>query len=210
MLTNGSDSEGLFRAGFMESGSTLPTGNISKTQGTYDFVVSEMGCSSSPDTSACLRAAPVESIKYAMDKTSNFSLISLSTYLVIQGRIADVPSITGNVEDEGTLFSLSTFNITTDTELKEYISSNYFRNTSNSHLDRLLELYPADPTLGSPYGTGHNCTFTLEYKRLASFHGDWLFQAPRRFFLEQRASKQSAWSYISKREQIPGLGAVSH
>lgn len=37
MITNGGNNEGLFRAGFMQSGSPLPVGNITKGTGqVYD------------------------------------------------------------------------------------------------------------------------------------------------------------------------------
>ncbi|EJF60604.1 alpha/beta-hydrolase [Dichomitus squalens LYAD-421 SS1] len=44
------------------------------------------------------------------------------------------------------------------------------------------------------------------YKRMAAFQGDMIFQAPRRFILDQRSSKQPTWSYISERGAVPGLG----
>ena len=52
-------------------------------------------------------------------------------------------------------------------------------------IQRLLELYPDNPALGSPFGTG-NDTFGvgLEYKRGAAIITDIAFQAPRRAWVQ--------------------------
>ena len=52
----------------------------------------------------------------------------------------------------------------------------------------LLDLYPNDPTLGSPFGTG-NDTFGLgsEYKRIAEMAVDVAFNGPRRAWAEAAA-----------------------
>jgi len=75
--------------------------------------------------------------------------------------------------------------------IKEYIVPG----ATQSDLDRLLELYPANVTKGSPFNTGTNNTLTSQYKRLAAFQGDAIFQAPRRFFLQQRSGKQTTYSF---------------
>ena len=72
MITNGGDTEGLFRAGWMESGSALPTDDFSKLQPTFDFIVAETGCASANDPLECLREVPAEVITAAMDKTPTF------------------------------------------------------------------------------------------------------------------------------------------
>ena len=64
-------------------------------------------------------------------------------------------------------------------------------------MDKLLTLYPQDATQGSPFGTGTLNEFTPEFKRIASFLGDFGFQAPRRFLLENVAGKQKIWSYCT-------------
>jgi acetylcholinesterase len=62
-------------------------------------------------------------------------------------------------------------------------------------MDELLQLYPQDPTQGSPYDTGTQNTLTPEFKRMASILGDLVFQAPRRFFLNTVSDEQKTWSY---------------
>ena len=75
------------------------------------------------------------------------------------------------------------------------MKSNYFPGASDATIARLLELYPANPAAGSPFGTGDEFAFTPEFKRLAAFQGDFNFQATRRFLLDQRAGKQVIRSF---------------
>ncbi|KAI9063825.1 carotenoid ester lipase [Trametes sanguinea] len=225
MLAKNGDTEGLFRAGWMESGGVSPAGNVSKLQPNFDFIASETGCASARDIIQCLREAPADSLKAAMDKTATFlSFTSLNTpwmphadglfltdnpqKLVQEGKIADIPFVVGACEDEGTLFSLSSLNITTNNEAAAYIKSTYFPNAPEEDITRLLELYPSNPALGSPFGTGDAFAFTPEFKRLAAFQGDFIFHSTRRFLLDQRAGKQVARSFLSERNKVVGLGAT--
>ncbi|KAI0819592.1 carotenoid ester lipase precursor [Trametes gibbosa] len=225
MIANDGNTEGLFRAGWMESGSALPSGEFSKLQPTFDFIASGVGCASARDVLACLRQVPADTITAVMDKTPTFlGFQALNTpfmphadgvflrdnpqKLVLQGSVADVPFVIGSNEDEGTLFSLASLNITTERELIAYVKSNYFPQATDATIARLLELYPADPALGSPFGTGANFTFTAEYKRLAALQGDFIFQATRRFLLDQRSGKQVVRSFLSERNKVTGMGAA--
>ena len=69
MLANNGNTEGLFRAGIMNSGGPPPTGDITDLQGTYDFVVKEVGCSGASDTLACLRTVSIDKILAAVNQT---------------------------------------------------------------------------------------------------------------------------------------------
>ena len=121
--------EGLFRAGIMNSGGPPPTGDITGLQSTYDFVVGQVGCSSASDTLACLREVPVDDILAAANQTSNaFSYAGLNVpyitradgiflsepprKLSLAGKFAKVPFIIGDVKDEGTIFSIGSTNVT--------------------------------------------------------------------------------------------------
>ncbi len=83
----------------------------------------------------------------------------------------------------------------TDDEVHTYISSNYFPNATTDEIDQLLKLYPADLAQGSPFDTGDANAVTPQFKRLAALQGDLYFIGPRRFFLQNRSSRQQAWSY---------------
>ncbi len=69
-------------------------------------------------------------------------------------------------------------------------------------MDRLLTLYPQDITQGSPYDTGTENAFTPEFKRIASLLGDFVFQAPRRFLLNNLSEKQNIWSFCTSHIRI--------
>lgn len=70
LLTNGGDTEGLFQAAIMESGS--PTSLVDtpvEAQQFYDALVQGLGCANSTDTLNCLRQVPFASLKAAVDMT---------------------------------------------------------------------------------------------------------------------------------------------
>ncbi|KAI0036265.1 carotenoid ester lipase precursor [Vararia minispora EC-137] len=212
MITNGANTEGLFRAGFMQSGSPIPVGDITHGQTYYDFIVGQTGCASSSDTLQCLRGVPYQTLKDAVDKTPDiFSYQSLvlawlprvdgdflttaPQQLVQQGSVADIPFINGDCDDEGTLFSLANANITTEAEVATYINTYYLPEASSAQVSQLLAAYPADPADGSPFNTGSLNAITPQFKRLAAMQGDVVFNAPRRFFIQAQAGKQKVWSY---------------
>ncbi|KAJ7119783.1 Alpha/Beta hydrolase protein [Mycena epipterygia] len=225
MLANNGNNEGLFRAGFMESGSPIPVGPVENGQKYYDAIVSQTGCASAADTLACLRTVPYAKLKAAQDaspfifayqslvlawlpREDGTFLTNNPQRLVQQGKVANVPFVTGDCDDEGTLFSLSTLNITTDAEFSSYVSSVWVPEASASQAAQLVSLYPSDITEGSPFDTGVFDALTPQFKRIAAFQGDGVFQAPRRFFQQARSGKQNQWAFLSKRlKYIPYLGS---
>ena len=69
MLINNGDTEGLFHGAFMGSGSPIPVGSILHGQKYYDALVEETGCSGQNDTLQCLREAPYDTLKAAVDQS---------------------------------------------------------------------------------------------------------------------------------------------
>ena len=69
MVTNGGNTEGLFHAAFMESGSPIPVGDITHGQKDYNALVQETGCSGSTDTLECLRGVPFNTLMSAINKS---------------------------------------------------------------------------------------------------------------------------------------------
>ena len=84
MLANGGDTEGLFRAAFMESGAPIPVGDITHGQKYYDSIVANTGCSGVADTLACLRTVPYASLKAAINLTPSIFAyqVKSSLYLI--------------------------------------------------------------------------------------------------------------------------------
>ncbi|KAF8964270.1 Alpha/Beta hydrolase protein [Flammula alnicola] len=219
MLANGGNTEGLFRGAFMESGAPIPK--------YYDAVVSATGCSGSADTLACLRTVPYATLKAAINqspgifdyqslnlawlpRTDGVFLTDNPQNLVQAGKVANIPFITGNCDDEGTLFSLANINITTDAQFKAYLKNTFLPGLNDTQVNQIATLYPADITQGSPFGTSILNALTPQFKRLAAFQGDGVFQAPRRWLLEHTASNQmSGLSVLNKRlKLIPILGSL--
>ena len=66
---------------------------------------------------------------------------------------------------------------------------------TDAQVTKIAELYPSDITQGSPFGTGKFNALTPQFKRLAAFQGDLVFQAPRRWFLQNTADKQDVWFF---------------
>ena len=79
--------------------------------------------------------------------------------------------------------------------VRQYMKTNYIPGISDTDMNSLLRLYPDDIRAGSPFNTGIFNAITSQFKRLAAIQGDLVFTAPRRFFLEQRSSKQPTWSF---------------
>ena len=71
LLTNGGNTEGLFRGAFMQSGSPIPTGDITNGQADYDGLVAATGCSGASDTLQCLREVDFDTLQAAVDATPN-------------------------------------------------------------------------------------------------------------------------------------------
>ncbi|KIJ15037.1 hypothetical protein PAXINDRAFT_12297 [Paxillus involutus ATCC 200175] len=113
MVMNGGNPDGLSRVAFMQSGSPIPVGNIIHGQQYYDAP----GCSSASVTLQfmCADCVSFESIVLAWQPHMDGDFLTDEPQNLVQqleGSIADVPFVTGSCDDEGTLFSVSTLNIT--------------------------------------------------------------------------------------------------
>jgi len=226
MLVNEGNQEGLFRGAIMQSGGPIPVGDIEHGQLYYDTLVKNAACDKSPDTLECLRNVPYARLKYAIDASPDFFayqglalawlprvdgvfLTEPPQYAVVRGHVSNVPMITGNCDDEGSLFSLSTLNVTTTEEVGQYIRSFMLPTAPQSHVDLLLQYYPEDVTAGCPFDTGFLNMLAPQYKRIAAIQGDIVFHGPRRLLLKYQADKQNSWAFIHKRgKQTPFIGAA--
>ena len=79
MIANNGNTEGLFRAVFMQSGSLWSLGDVTNGQSYYDQIVTETGCSSFSDTLDCLRNVPYENLKAAIDRTPGIFSYQVTT-----------------------------------------------------------------------------------------------------------------------------------
>ncbi|KAH9941665.1 carotenoid ester lipase precursor [Epithele typhae] len=220
MATNHGDSEGLFRGAIMQSGAPIPVGPIEHGQRYYDALVHDVGCHGRVDTLECLRNVDFGTLRQAVDRSPSFFsyqslnlawvprvdgvfLVDTPQKLVMSGSIANIPMISGSCYDEGTVFALSSSNITTENQTREYITTNYMPAATQTEIDELLELYPQGEVPG-----WISLFVSPQFARIADLQGDLVFQAPRRFFLKYRSDLQPTWAFLSKRyKSLPLLGA---
>jgi acetylcholinesterase len=83
----------------------------------------------------------------------------------------------------------------TNAQTQAYLKANYLPTANASTIQQVSNAYPDDITQGSPFNTAILNAITPEFKRLAAFQGDISFQAPRRFFTGQQASKQKIFQF---------------
>ncbi|KAJ6617668.1 carotenoid ester lipase precursor [Mycena sp. CBHHK59/15] len=227
LLSNDQHSSALFRGAFMLSGSPISTGSVADGQPYYDELVTANNCIGSRDTLDCLKRVPFDSFMATVNNTINlFSYSSIANIWrprvdgdvivqdplisVSEGLYAKIPIMTGDSDDEGTLFSFSNTNVTTNAEFLAYVQSNYLPTSTPSQIEKIGVLYPDDPTQGSPFDTGSANQLTPEFKRLAAFQGDFTFTGVRRFFLEHASTRQDAWSWVNKRGKLTPILGSSH
>ncbi|KAJ7637237.1 extracellular triacylglycerol lipase precursor [Mycena polygramma] len=203
-----SNLQNLVRAAIFESGSaaSLTVLEASTRQLDWDnFVRAVPGCNQYKDDSfACLRNANSSVLVQAMASASAQShevypwapvidgpeglLPELPSVLMEKGNFARIPFIAGTNLDQGTYFTTPLVNSTAFIE--SYLIANYTTPTVSATklktaIEKLLQLYPDVPALGSPYNTG-NETFGLssQFKRFSAMMGDLWFQSPRRAWMQ--------------------------
>jgi len=189
-----------------------------KYQATYDQLVNFTGCASAPDTLECLRAAPYATLVDAVNTTPSFlspNGLDLTWQVSIDGELvqrslreylnegcyARIPVLGGQVDDEGTLFSLYDTAITTDADIKAFLKEHFYRGATDAQVDLVASKYPQDPAAGSPFDTGNLSALTPEFKRLAAIQGDQVMQSGRRFAFSKWATTQNVWSFLWKRQK---------
>lgn len=100
-----------------------------------------------------------------------------------------LPFIAGANLDEGTEFVPSPRDIS-ENRIRNIISETYGPPTIPSAIiNDLMMLYPDNPFLGSPYGTGKETFgFSSDYKRMAAMNGDLMFHSQRRMIMQHAAN----------------------
>ncbi|WVW85899.1 hypothetical protein I302_107937 [Kwoniella bestiolae CBS 10118] len=109
-------------------------------------------------------------------------ILAASPYSLLgQGRYARRPFIIGDVRDEGTVFATAT----NESSFVSAVRGSGLATRSNETIHKLLELYPDEPSVGSPFDTGTSLfNKTSTYKRASAYSGDAMFQAARRNWLD--------------------------
>ncbi|KAF7375748.1 Carboxylic ester hydrolase [Mycena sanguinolenta] len=170
----------------VQSGAAVHIDAQSDGQSDYDNLVAAVNCTGPSDSLNCLRLVPFDTLMAAINNTADiFSYRSLNLAwapridgdiierdpwsAISAGMYAKIPMLVGMSDDEGTLFSLSTLNITTDTGFMGYVRSrwvarefsnsffgefwrnSYFPEASADQMTQIPSLYPSDPTQVSDF-----------------------------------------------------------
>lgn len=128
----GGRDDGLFRGIIAESlyESAMPA-NLSLQNEAYENITTQVGCSSSTNSLACLRNTPYDTLNTAFNSTpaqtnyfpviDNDFLQEFSSIALEAGKFVKVPLLIGANSDEGTSFGASGIN--TDAEFAALVSS---------------------------------------------------------------------------------------
>ncbi|GAA6040147.1 hypothetical protein JCM8097_002053 [Rhodosporidiobolus ruineniae] len=198
LLAYGLTSTPLFRGAIMESGgpSIFTPKNASSYNANYQKVLSAAGCADLD----CLRGLSLEKFNetvgaYSWGPIVDGQLVPQSpTSSLKEGKFAPAALLLGANTDEGASFGGSGTNTTS--ELFDSLARSY-PSMSNSSIERLLELYPDDPTVGVPANTGDTVLpGGLQQKRKNAIAGDFSMHAQRRRLAEYYAQAGNAvYSY---------------
>ncbi|KAF8890725.1 esterase 1 [Infundibulicybe gibba] len=179
-----STTNGLARAAIIESTAMTPTFEPERNEASWEaFAAAVPECAllaATPDTFDCLRFASSSTLLQAFATAETLGAVFSPTIDGPGGIIPQIPS---------TLTPQTHFPVLIGSNLDEASSPSAQGQVAlTATVNELLALYPNDPSIGSPFGTGTN-TFGLspEYKRAAAIIGDFTFQSPRRAFTQLRS-----------------------
>lgn len=153
IMAYGGDTQGLFRAGIMASGTSFGFGqqNLAFMQTVYDNITNTTGCTYADDSLQCLKELPfavINETAYGQNEGQNFGPIIdgdfFRSYPIVAfntGRIPPVNIITGCNSDEGMSLGGQTAP-NTSVELAEYLETTLKINSTLAQ--QLLDLYPLD------------------------------------------------------------------
>lgn len=222
----------LFRAAIMQSGSLLPMDTItdSRPERLFKHFSNAAGCTSSDGAQnlACLRTKSTAQLSAAMNSWSvidGFGAMDIfitwsprgdgvvlrdaPRKLLAQGKIAKVPFIIGDQNDEATLFSLLlSWKTWTDGQLFDVAKDLWWKSTDTTRNTLLNKYYPSDPSQGAPFGTGilYWLGLGVQFKRISALLTDLLYHVGRRQLLRANDGIKR-WNYISTAlSGLPYLG----
>ncbi|CAA7262327.1 unnamed protein product [Cyclocybe aegerita] len=217
MLQNEGSTQGLFRAGAMQSGSPIRLPGILRQQKFFDSLVADTNCTASSDKLKCLRDAPFDQLVAAINRTPSifsYESMNLAWQPMVDGKVIVIFVVHDKHHVRSfiprVLVSPRTLQHRTNAQYIEYMKSNYFPNLTDKDLSAFGSAYPDDVTQGSPFYTGSANALTLQYKRLAAVQGDLAYQAPRRLFSEIAAKTQPVYGFRYMRPSQPPILGIRH
>ncbi|KAK8218017.1 Alpha/Beta hydrolase protein [Phyllosticta capitalensis] len=209
---NGRD-DSLFRGVIAESGGPIyygPLNTSAQNTARYNALVATTPCANSTAPLSCLRALDYETLNAAINTTSFSSSWGLAidgdiiagktSTQVANGDFVHVPLIIGANSDEGTAFSSTGINDTSD-----FVAVLTSGGVPANMTSTVLEYYPDVPAVGIPGSPPLGplppdfrppAPYGAQYRRSAAWAGDRAFIAPRRGVSEAWAAQGvPVWSY---------------
>ncbi|KFY47887.1 hypothetical protein V495_01758 [Pseudogymnoascus sp. VKM F-4514 (FW-929)] len=191
----GGRDDGLFRGAILESGGSIATGAMNTTayQSQYNTLVSRVNCTQEVDTLQCLREVPFDTLNSVLNSSVstqpfNFAplvdgdiLRSWGSRQLAEKQFVKVPILCGTNTDEGSIFA--PVGINTTGEFHDYLTSGQAGyKLPDSAADRILDLYPDDPSQGIPafLGDARVSSMGNQWRRVSAYVGDSLMHANRR------------------------------
>lgn len=204
----GGRNQGLFAGAIAESNAWLTQNTIASSEPAFQNFTEQMGCASATGVMTCLRSVDIEKIQTYINEstgtqgpTIDGTIWTDTQYnLWNDGKIARVPIVFGNTNDEGNLFAP---NLSTRAELVPFIQS-LLPNLTDAQYQQIADEYP----LMAPFPE-HAAWFPSA----ASFAADDVFICPTRKLLTSYAryvSPSKVWNYrfavVDEIAQAAGLG----
>ena len=220
LISYGGRTDGLFHRSIQESGSAATAwyNGTDWYQPIYNNIVNKTNCTNAADTLACLRTVPYDDLYPLLNASTLVGapgwyptvdgdiIPNFPTTLLSEGRFAKVPHLYGSNSDEGTDNVIP--GIDTDEELFYHLKHNTGFQFPDFVIERILELYPDDPTIGVPINTGTErfAQYGYQYKRAAAIIGDVFYHATR--LADARIYSQHSPTYIYRFNTRPWENAT--
>lgn len=214
------ETQDLFSAAILQSGapSTTNTPPLGSWDTEYKTVLSNAGC----NDWQCLKGVSAEKLLNASNQanvspalvftpTQDGDIIKGRPFdIVKEGKFADIPFVSGNVQNEGTLFLAP--NITMP-ELRTYFKNTGDAAMSNDTWQKILDAYPDDGSYTPPANaSAPQIQASPDFPRAATLYGDKSFQSRRRWMLQHARNKNTtyAFEFAGTYSAFPAVYGVGH
>lgn len=223
------ETQDLFSAAILQSGapSTTNTPPLGSWEMEYRTVLSNAGAKDweglkQVSAEKLLNASNEANVSPALvfTPTQDGELIAGRPFEIVkQGKFADIPFISGNVQNEGTLFLPP--NITMP-ELRTYFKNTGDAAMSDETWQKILDAYPVNGTYVPSASAGANATgasgqaqqvqVSADFPRAATLYGDKSFDSRRRWMMQHARNQTTtyAFEFAGPFSAFPPVYGVGH
>jgi carboxylesterase type B len=174
----------------MQSGGPIlygAQGSANKTQAAFNQIVAQVGCASSADRLQCLRDVPFDALNGTMNgdlsTTAGFGVVTDGDFVqeygsvqLSRGQFTKVPIVIGANSDEGASFA--TYGMNTTDQFEASLST-----LPGPYRSDILKAYPDDlrvNVIQTLRNQRPSSRFGNQFRRVATYIGDYIFIAPAR------------------------------